>query len=294
VTAPVFEARGRAYGWTEILEAADVRSELAALRTDAARSLAASAAAHPGSVDISAAAQAWRRARGLLSGDELDAWLGARGLTLADLRAYLTGSILRERAAPDLDAVAPESVDAFLDVEGHCSGAYEEWARRLAARVALVGDAASAADREARFREHIARLSDEEALAAEVRANEQQWTRARVTYAAFAEAAAADESILCVREDGLPLTEVAAMAQVEAHEDEWFLEEVEPDLAAQLLAARPGEVLGPLESAGRHEVVVLSEKVAPTVDDPLVRERAADAVIARALDRAIDSEVRWC
>jgi hypothetical protein len=78
--------------------------------------------------DVRAAAIAFRRARGLVAGDDLSAWLAERHLSRDDLRAHLRRRVLREHdevALAGILARHPVSVDdvaGVVDVEAACDG----------------------------------------------------------------------------------------------------------------------------------------------------------------------------
>ncbi len=85
--------------------------------------------------DTEALADAWRYDRGLLTADELEAWLRARGLGLGDWATYLRRTVLRTRS-PGSDPGTEALADAIV-LEGICSGTFTVWADRLAGQAAL-------------------------------------------------------------------------------------------------------------------------------------------------------------
>jgi hypothetical protein len=52
-------------------------------------------------------------------------------------------------------------------------------------------------------------------------------------------------------------------------------------------------VLGPLADGRGALLAILSDKIAPRLDDPGVRQRTEDEVLARALDHEVASRVTW-
>ena len=76
-------------------------------------------------------------------------------------------------------------------------------------------------------------------------------------------------------------------------EREVFIEDVDDDLSKSLLSAPPGELVGPLPVANGFLLVRVNEKVAPTLEDPLIKERLQEEVPRRALERELRDRVRW-
>lgn len=140
--------RERAYDWADVVLAAKLRGEWADLEAAVRQGLACVAraeatgeGAEPDAVD--AAAQAFRYDRDLITAQETEAWLAARGLTVDAWLAYIERAVLRESWAEDLDAIldeyppADDEVAALIEVEGVCSGAFDRFASALSARAAV-------------------------------------------------------------------------------------------------------------------------------------------------------------
>lgn len=67
------------------------------------------------------------------------------------------------------------------------------------------------------------------------------------------------------------------------------LDEFDPPVRAAVLGARPGAVVGPVNSA----VVVVQDRRLPALDDDAVRRLAEEVLIARAFRREMDDRVVW-
>ena len=119
------------------------------------------------------------------------------------------------------------------------------------------------------------------------------WIRVDYRYLAFNDEEAAREAVLSLREDGLGLEEVAEAAKVEVQEGRLYLEHVDPAARARFLAARPGDVLGPLPLGEGFAALVVAAKALPTEEDPEARQRAEAAVLAALVEREIGDRVRW-
>src|SRR5262249_25300507 len=201
----------------------------------------------PAPDEVGAAQRAFRYARGLLAGDELDAWLDRRGLTLAEWRAYLERQVALERVPEPASAfeIDQADVDACMWPEAMCSGWLEQLATALA-REAAVAPGVSVEALDDAFEAFRQNAATEDQIAREIDANQLEWLRVVYDAVDFESEDPAREAALCVRDDGDSITDVAsrAGASVERHE-EW-LEEVARELASQFLAARPGDLIGPV------------------------------------------------
>lgn len=120
------------------------------------------------------------------------------------------------------------------------------------------------------------------------------WLRFRGTELRCASHGAAREALMCLREDGLDPGEVVRLAGAELRELAIVLQEAEPALASLLVSAQPGDVLGPLEDdAGRIRLLLITERVAPSLGDPELFERARREVVRAALESLTAGMVRW-
>jgi hypothetical protein len=72
-----------------------------------------------------------------------------------------------------------------------------------------------------------------------------------------------------------------------------WLEDLEHELASRVLAAKPGELIGPLLYEGQQWLTILREKIPPSPDDDEVRARAAEAVVERAVEHEANERVVW-
>jgi hypothetical protein len=141
-----------------------------------------------------------------------------------------------------------------------------------------------------RFRDGIASSCD---LDAEIAQRRLDWIRLHCELALFPDEQAAREAILCLREDHQALGDIAARARTTACEIFLFLEDVEAGWRPTLLPASPGEVLGPLRMGERVAVLAVRDKRIPTARDPEIQQRAQRAAFDRAVERALQTYVRW-
>jgi hypothetical protein len=278
----LFRVGDHVYRWSDVVEHARATGAWDEVADRVRAGLAALAElGTPPPEELEAAARDDRYERNLLAADDLDAWLVRRGLTVADWHAYLERALA---GAAFTGSPAPQPVpDDLTWAEGICAGRLEDLAVDLAQLAAVETDLDE-------FRRDAA---TEEAIAREIQASRLEWQRVGYDVLRLDSEDAAAEAAACVRDDGLPLTEVARRAGVAVDERDGFLDEAEPELARQLIAARPGDVVGPIETSGVFLLAQLRTRTAPTATDDAVRARAAQAVADRAVSRLVDERVVW-
>jgi hypothetical protein len=118
------------------------------------------------------------------------------------------------------------------------------------------------------------------------------WQRLVWEEVTFADEGAAREAALWVREDEIALQEVADLAHVATSVHEAYADDVS-ELAGLLAAAAPGEPLGPLKSDGGWRLLFIRERIPPSLDDGVLRGRAANELVEDALARHLAGRVSW-
>lgn len=294
---PLFSVGDDVYRWDDVVRLALSSGDWAEIAAEARTGIAALAELErrgeaPGSDALASAEREFRYARGLLAGEELEAWLDVHGLSVEAWEGYLRRELARERL-PDAGAdVTDAEVDACAWAEGVCSGTLDEVARTLAA-FAAVAPGLPLEQLEDAFDEFSRQAATEEAIAREIEGNRLEWLRLRYDAVGFADEDAAREAALCVRSDGDPLAEVAGRAGAAVEERADWLDEVDPELATRFLAADPGDLVGPVRVDDRFVLAHVRGKTPPDADDEDVRARAAWAVADRAVTRQVDERVVW-
>jgi hypothetical protein len=325
---PAFRCGQTDYTWADALLASRLWGAWDGLEQVARNQPAANAPVPDGALDE--ATREFRYARRLLSADELRAWLERWGIEHAELTTWLrsragpvgeAGPLTAE--ALWLEAVCSGALEAFAEALAGRAAA-RAWSTEASeasagvhrrplgidagavvpgpeASAALGLDPPSAAARLAQLSEaeeafvaFCAAALDERAIQREVASHAVDWLLLDCEHVLLPNQDAAREIALLVREDGAALAEVAALAGVSAGRARLLPEQLEPELAAALVSAAPGSLVGPLEAQeGRFALFLVRDKVTPSASDPAIRERAEEAVRQRAVEREVDNRVRW-
>lgn len=286
---PVFRVGDAVFTWADVVSRARETGAWEELEGEVRVGLAALRVARPDDDDVEEAARAFRYARQLLAGDQLDAWLDARGLTVAAWHDYLRRMLARE-AVPTANGA--DDPAAHVWAEGICSGALEAVAHELASLIAVVPNAAP----ERRDDEYAAfwhAAATDAAIAREIESNRLEWVRVRYDVVIVRDEDAAAEIAMCVRSDGHSLAQVAERIGAVLDEREDWLDEIEPELASRLVGSDSDSLVGPVPVETGFAIAQIRAKTPPAADDEDVRERAADAVSSRAVIRATDERVIW-
>ncbi|MFN7976787.1 MAG: hypothetical protein U0P30_01540 [Vicinamibacterales bacterium] len=332
-STPIVRVGERTYTWRDVVLFAMVTGEWDAFAADLALGLACAhdAGEHddwPDDGVLDEAATAFRYDRDLLTSEETEAWLERHGLSLDSWSDALMRDVLRRDRGDRVTAgeLEPDDIDGpTLIAEGVCTGAFPRWAGTLAARAAVaqlhdgtpVPDADTAATMTGRYAAWLEALDDveahvqplvaavaadraviaaaltAEALATHVDRARLDWVRVDLEQLTFPSIDAAREAALCVREDGLTLSEVAIESRQPVVDARTLLDALDPALRDAVLSASPGDTIGPIETAGGVVVAHVVGKAAASLDDPLVRARAERSVIEALRERAAVAHARW-
>jgi hypothetical protein len=306
---PVFSVDGAEYTWDDVLAWSAARGALEGLRRRVYLGLTLAARREPGSlVDesaVNAAATEFRYDRGLLAAEELTAWLERWSLTVREWGEHLERALLLEGAddpAVDGDEISTEIVVEAEYVDAVCSGFLEAEADGFAADVALAAGASEDAGpgRQATVEETIAAAAAarrgakaKEGVEREVARRALDWTRLELDVLELDDEGAAREAALCVRLDGRSLADVAADCHAWVSRLTTYVADVEPWAQPLLLAAQPGDLVGPLEQSGRFVLFEVHRRTPPSPADPAIRDRAETTLVERAVKRATDGWVEW-
>jgi hypothetical protein len=97
---------------------------------------------------------------------------------------------------------------------------------------------------------------------------------------------------MMVREDGLQLGEVAALARAGSHLREAYWSEV-PELASLILGGEDDDLLGPFPSEGSWLLVAPRNRIPVSAEIPELRSRARSELVEDALGRYLAGRVLW-
>lgn len=104
---------------------------------------------------------------------------------------------------------------------------------------------------------------------------------------------AAREALLCVREDGDTMADVAQAGGYPHGQNEILLEDLPAELQQAFLSASPGDVLGPVEAGEGFQLCRLIQKSEPDPADADVRERVERKILERHFSELASKCVRW-
>ncbi|HEV8439577.1 MAG TPA: hypothetical protein VGT40_15925 [Methylomirabilota bacterium] len=345
---PVFALAGRRYDWADVVLWARTWGGWADFEAGVRLGLAWVKRAEDGDEDLSPdesevedAANEFRYDRGLLSAEEMEAWLARCGLSAEAWMASMRRAVLKRKWSHVAEMigrdspVTDEDVAAVLWCDGVCSGELTRYAREVAGRAAVCArlreedeafdDAvapevrkmfasapegmagtvldldpeacreklAHLARLEVALRHFSARALTSRAVHDQLSAHYLDWIRLDCHVVSFPDEQMAREAVLSVREDGLPLSEVAELAGATADDARVYLDEAAPSLREHLLSAAKGDLVGPVPVDEGFLVVLVRDKVLPTEADPEIRRRIERSAIARLLVREIDARAEW-
>jgi hypothetical protein len=142
------------------------------------------------------------------------------------------------------------------------------------------------------FRQVATPLTAPAALAAIVDAHRVDWTRVTLDTLSLPTDHAAREAVLCLKIDGLSFYEVGALSRQSVRRSSLFLEDSPPERRPALLAADPGQILGPTATEdGRFEVCRVECREEPALEDERVAARARETAIREAAGLAMRERV---
>jgi hypothetical protein len=104
---------------------------------------------------------------------------------------------------------------------------------------------------------------------------------------------AAKEALMCVRNDGISLAEVAAESSYPHQRGTILLEDLPDDLHERVLCAAPGELLEPVPHGDGFQVCQIHQKTDPTLADPEVRVRIEERILEQAFAELCAQHVHW-
>ena len=104
---------------------------------------------------------------------------------------------------------------------------------------------------------------------------------------------AAREALLCVRDDGMAMAEVAEEGRYPYRRAELLLEDLPEDLQQKFLSVSAGDVLDPIARGDGFYICRVIEKAEPKADDEAVRARAEARILERHFSELTAKHIQW-
>ena len=171
---------------------------------------------------------------------------------------------------------------------------------KLAADAVLASGAVASADRRTAVEQVVSSAAESRAaltaaadVEREIANRALEWTRVDADLLQLPDLDTAREAALAVRIDGRSLAEVARDCGVQLERRTLYVEEAEQERLTELLGANAGELVGPVAREAGFLLVHVVERTRPRADDPALRSRAADYLVQRAIERELETRVRW-
>jgi len=146
---------------------------------------------------------------------------------------------------------------------------------------------------EAIYRRDCTALLSRQARAREIAALRLPLTRFEVEMIELDSLDAAREALLCAREDGMSMEDVAAEGRYPYRHPEVLLEEIPEDLQQKFLSMHPGELLDPIAHGDGFHLCRVIGKAEPDPDDPVVTKRAEERILDRHFSDLSTRHVQW-
>jgi len=134
---------------------------------------------------------------------------------------------------------------------------------------------------EAAYGKHCGRLLVAEARQRELIGLRLQLTRLEVELIELDSRDAAKEALLCVRQDGMSMEEVATEERYPYRRADFLLGELPDDAQQKYLSVSPGDVLEPMPHGDGFELCRIINKVEPKAGDPGVKSRLDQHLLER-------------
>jgi hypothetical protein len=104
---------------------------------------------------------------------------------------------------------------------------------------------------------------------------------------------AAREALLCVREDGMSMADVAEEGRYPYRHVEVLLEDLPEDLQQKFLSVSAGDILEPIARGDGFHICRVIEKAEPKADDEAVRDRAERRILERHFSELAAKHIHW-
>jgi len=317
LSLPAFRCGLRVFTVDDVLAAARDRGAFESFqaawreRRSAVRQ-AAAAEQIPSAAELEAAIESFRYARDLVSGEECDRWLEARGLDFEDLVDSITRRMQSTLTAEKPDAPVESEDDRDTEAEDErllivdvlLADEFNAWARRLARSIALAAHSEPArfadsseglrwAELDERLDAAMAAITTPARRQTALAGHRLNLLRVEFEQAEFDSAGAAREAVLCTREDQASLRATAEANAFPCQVATAFLGDLPPTWAEVLTSARLGEAVIPRDSDGCFVVLAPLGRQEPSLDDPEVCARVDAALVEQHFRELEANHIRW-
>ena len=332
MASAVLAVEGQELVGRDLLAAGIVSGRWQVLEHQLALGIGLVVAQEPPAEEVSEELRTFRLARGLLSGEDMRAWLRVRNLTIGAVKAFAARVVARRHGGVP-DSVTPEQVAPELVAEAICSGALQELGWWLADRILSATATDARIDPVALEAPRVQQLVFEEArtvagamtadsglaraerlawiaalddthraweatvtapdeVSRRLREHELDWCRFELDELRLDSEGAAAEASRQLA-DGADAPQVAAAADAALTVYPMVLADAGPEMARALSGAVVGDVAGPWADGDQHVVARVRERRAPDVDDEQIVERARAELLADAAGRLRAGRVLW-
>ena len=303
------------FRWNEVVAAAQAWGEWDRFVQNVRESLACFRVASqtntlPSAEKVRELATSFRYARNLISGEETRTWLANWGMSVDSWMDCLRGQLLRQMWASRLTEITranpidAQEISDTLKNYAVCSDKLEKWTKRLAGHAAVAEDSAPLPHTvkspqeliefiEREFERTRRQAMTRKLMATKIADHRLDWIHYDCRYLWFDEERVGREAAWCVNEDGLTLDEVAVSARSEIKEWSFYADEIDAGVRPVFLAARQGDLLGPLKWRAGYPLFSLLRKTMPEVDDPRVISRVEKAITTSLIAQAVNERVKW-
>lgn len=217
----------------------------------------------------------------ILSG-ELDRMAQRHSWRLAARQAAKGADVERELLEPERAA--------FLERTGLSEAELPGWLEKLGRDQAWLDQTLSM---EAAYQRDRKALLSRQAREREIAALRIPLTRFEVETIELDSLDAAREALLCAREDGMTMEEVAAEGRYPYRHPQLLLEEIPEELQQKFLSVHPGDILEPIPHGDGFHLCRIVGKAEPEVDDPVVKDRADQRILDRHFSDLTNRHIQW-
>ncbi len=201
--------------------------------------------------------------------------------------------VAARRAAPavasESEALAASRAEFFERTEIDEDG-LGPWLNELGRDAAWFEEMLSLA---AAYRQARATLVTDDMCRAELSAVRLPYTQIDVETIELESRNAAREALMCVRNDGMSLAEVAEESAYPHKRGKVLLEDLPAELHERVLCAAPGELLEPVPHGDGFQVCRIHAKSEPSLSDPDVRARLEERILGHAFAELCSRHVQW-